>query len=244
MLNILIVDDESLARQRLRNLILAVEVDCNIREAANGVAALQMVNEEAPDILFLDIQMPELSGFDVLKQLNDPKFPIIFQTAFEEFAIKAFEVSACDYLLKPFDRERLALALQRAKVRIDVEAKLKDLNKYCLDQQIFLNAISIRTAREHRVKQVVDICAFVSKDHCTTVMEEGREFTCDLSLDKLEEQLDGALFCRIHRNALVNLKKVKAVLNDDGGMVELVTGERVEVSRRRLPELKKVLGLS
>ena len=129
MIQILIVDDEELARHKIKRFLAESQIQATITEAANGLQALQILSTSSIDLVFLDIDMPGLTGLEVLQNLEQRPFKVIFQTASDAFAIRAFEENACDYLLKPFDRERFQSALQKALARVETDRKLQGFEK-------------------------------------------------------------------------------------------------------------------
>jgi len=231
-LKILIVDDEDLARQKIKRYARELEPLVFIEESANGLEAIAAVKEFRPQIVFLDIQMPGLNGFEVLDHFGERTFAIIFQTAFDEFAIKAFEENACDYLLKPFTRERFAKAFDRARrtslpsrgengLQNTLTAARRFLDKLCVDDRGVRILIDVDT-----------IDAFVSRDHYTCLHSGGKEYLIDLSLQKLEERLDPESFSRIHRATIVRVAAIRAMTKGDEPEVKLHCGLTLAVSRR------------
>lgn len=243
---ILIADDEPLARERIRRL-LSESGRFEIREAANGLEALDKIPEFEPDIVFLDIQMPGLTGFEVLKALPLRKFQLIFQTAYDEFALSAFEENACDYLLKPYSQERFDKALKKALARIDgrlgtasgdgsdgLLAKLHAVDPY-------LRRITFKHAGKTRVLAADQVIYFLSQDHVTCARTiDGAEYILDTSLAQLETQLDPKEFTRAHRNSLVALAHVKAIGPVADPSLELSNGEKIDLSRSNRSRLAQL----
>lgn len=201
----LIVDDERLSRQRVRRL-LAFEPEWDlIGECANGAEAVRMLENEEPDLVFLDVQMPEMDGFEVVRTFEQKQPLIIFTSAYDEYALRAFEVQAFDYLLKPFDRRRFRESLQRARTRLEQE------RSSVLERPATKSADRVAVRNNGRVVflRVSDIdwieasdnyvCLHIGKD--THVLRE--------TMSELERRLDPALFIRVHRSAIVNLDRVK-----------------------------------
>jgi two-component system LytT family response regulator len=225
----LIIDDERLARLELRRL-LAAHAEVEIAgEARSGEEALALIPKLAPDLIFLDIQMPGMSGFDLLERLEDlPQ--VIFTTAYDEYALKAFEVNALDYLLKPVAPARLAAAL--ARVRPCTEpARL---------EQVF-----VRDGDRCWIVRLPDIFLLESEGNYTRVYFASERPLIRRSLNALEEQLDPAMFFRAGRKAIVNLKWIEKVdLAVAGGLaVTLRGGRTVEMSRRQSTRLREILSL-
>lgn len=231
---ILIVDDEELARGRIARYLKQTEQEFLIKEAESGIEAVEMIDSFQPDIVFLDVEMPGLSGFEALKQLPKRDFQIVFQTAFDEFAVRAFEEQACDYLLKPFTSERFLQALTNALARVQSEEKLKALEAKMAEREGYLRKFVVKQGARLRVVEEQAIACFVSRDHYTCVYFEGmREGITELSLSNLLERLDPQVFRQFHRNNIIRVDALVALsLSRNGGMeVELNNGLRLPVSR-------------
>ena len=247
---ILIVDDESLARQRLRRFLADADSAFILAEADGGLSAVAAIRDFRPEILFLDVEMPGLNGFEVLAQFEERPFVVVFQTAFDEFAVRAFEEAACDYLLKPFTPTRFRAALDRALTRLADESRLKTLEHTLARRDGALRRLTVKQGTAWRVLEVADIRCFLSLDHytCAYFRDSGddrlREAVTDLSLARLAERLDPETFLRVHRNAIVNRSAIRAIATTTTGETELELdgGMKVPVSRRHRAELKKSLG--
>jgi two-component system LytT family response regulator len=225
----LIVDDERIARQELRRLLSAhpeIEV-CG--EARSGEEALALIPKLAPDLVFLDIQMPGMTSFDVLDRLDDVP-QVIFATAYDEYAIKAFEVSALDYLLKPIDPVRLAAALQKVRPRV-APPRL---------EQVF-----VRDGERCWIVRVADVYLLESEGNYTRLYFGKERPLIPRSLVVIEERLDPAAFFRAGRKHIVNLKWIERVETGVAGnlVVTLRSGQSVEMSRRQSARLREVLSL-
>jgi two-component system LytT family response regulator len=225
----LIVDDERLARLELRRLLAAhPEVEI-VGEARNAEEALDLAHKLAPDVLFLDIQMPGMSGFDLLERLEDiPQ--VIFTTAYDAYALKAFEVNALDYLLKPIAPARLAAAL--AKVRM-------------APRQDRLERVFVRDGDRCWIVRLPDIFLLESEGNYTRVWFGNERPLIRRSLNTLEEQLDTAVFFRASRKQMINLKWIEKVdIAVSGGLVvTLRGGQTVEMSRRQSARLREAMSL-
>ncbi len=231
---LLIVDDEELARQRVRRYVQQFAEPFVIAEAASGIEAVALIREFQPHIVLLDIAMPGLSGFEVLQQFEARPFLVIFQTAFDEFALRAFEENACDYLLKPFDAKRLHKALQQALCRVTDEERLRALEAQLVTRDGYLQRLTVKQGQRVRLVETRDIHCFVSQDHYTCAyFGEPLEGIVDLSLARLTERLDPTAFVQLHRNNLVRVGAVVAcMLTRQGEMlVELTSGMKLPVSR-------------
>ena len=225
--------------------------DFLIEEAESGIEAVEKIREFHPDIVFLDVEMPGLNGFEVLQQFDERPFHVIFQTAYDQFAIRAFEEHAGDYLLKPFTAERLRKALERALDQAADEERLRALEAQLATRdggKSYLRRLTVRQGLKLRIVETQDIVCFVSRDHYTLVYfnsEDGqREGLCDLSLARLAERLDPAQFQPLHRNNIVRVPAIVSMSRSREGefVVEMSNGMRLPVSRshrRALRELVK-----
>jgi two-component system LytT family response regulator len=225
----LLIDDERLARLELRRLLGAhPEVEI-VGEARGGEEALALILKLGPDAIFLDIQMPGMSGFDLLERLEDlPQ--VIFTTAYDEYALKAFEVNALDYLLKPVAPARLAAALARVRPRAE-PARL---------EQVF-----VRDGDRCWIVRLPDIFLLESEGNYTRVNFSSERPLIRRSLNALEELLDPAMFFRAGRKEIVNLKWIQKVdISVAGGLVVTLRGGRkIEMSRRQSSKLREILSL-
>lgn len=225
----LIIDDERLARAELRRLLAAhPEIEIG-GEARNGEEALAEIARLSPDLLFLDIQMPGMTGFELLERLDDVP-QVIFTTAYDQYAIRAFEVNALDYLLKPIAPARLAAALARLRPHARTTR---------LDQ------VFVRDGDRCWIVRVPDIFLLESEGNYTRVYFGNERPLIRRSLNALEEQLDPAVFFRAGRREILNLKWIDRVdLSVSGGLtVTLRGGRAVEMSRRQAARLKEILSL-
>jgi len=246
-LRVVIVDDERLAREKVRSMLAAhpnVEV---VAECSDGLEAANEIRRLRPDLVFLDIQMPGSDGFDVLRRLKTTKLPaIVFVTAHDEYAIRAFEIEAIDYLLKPFDRRRFNESLRRARKRLESPAPENDMPERLLAavKQIEQLASEPRDGQWNRfVVKVRDRMIFVPASEIDWVESEGKyvRLHCGTAkhlvreaISEVESRLDAREFARIHRRIIVNLRKVTEMYRGFGGdyIVALTSGEKLTVSRR------------
>ncbi len=237
----LLVDDEQLARERLRRL-LAVHAELEVLdEAEDGEQAIEKVLELRPDLVFLDIQMPGCSGLEVAASLPSPRPNIIFCTAYDEYAVDAFELHAVDYLLKPVNRARLAKAVERVLQREDPTESDRAIDR----AEYPLRFLAKRGSRYYVVPRS-DVLCFVSEGGLTMLQTAKHQLWMQPSLSDLEQRLDPARFFRVSRSAIVSLDAVKQVRPLGGGQAEiqLVNDLELEVSRRRFKLLMEKLGES
>ncbi len=231
---VLIVDDEALARQRLRRYLRQYDPSFVIEEAETGLQAVESSLGFQPGVIFLDIEMPGLNGFEVLAQFNDRPFQVVFQTAYDEFAVRAFEEHASDYLLKPYTQERFKQALERVLNRVADEERLRRLESQFATRQGSLTRLTARLGGRLMVIEDKEIVCFVSRDHYTCVyFDDSREAICDLSISHLANRLDRTKFRQLHRSHIVRLDAITSLslIRGEGMIVELKNGMRLPVSR-------------
>src|SRR5512142_3078604 len=220
-LSVVIVDDEQLARDELAYLLKSVGDLEVVAQGNNGVEAVNLIKEHSPDIVFLDVQMPGLDGFGVIKKLIDKKIPlpqIVFGTAYDQYAVKAFEVNAVDYLLKPFDKKRVAQAIEKARKKLDAAGSPGDqigTIVKMLEQQARPPAAKVLLKSAGRLFLVdqKDICYASIEDGVITVVATGMEGQSNCrTLEELLDSLDQNMFWRAHRSYLVNINRIKEVV--------------------------------
>ena len=231
---LLIVDDEPLARQRIRRYLAQTEGSFVVEEAETGLQAVELIQTYRPEIVFLDIEMPGFTGFEVLAQFDERDFQIVFQTAYDEYALRAFEEHACDYLLKPFTLDRFRQALARVLDRVAGEQRLRALELEFARRDGHLKKLAVRQGGRLRVVEEGEITCFISQDHYTCVyLNDGREAICDLSLAHLNERLDPAAFRQLHRNNIARISAVRSLTlsREEGMTVVLSNGMKLPVSR-------------
>jgi len=238
----LIVDDEHLARALLREF-LAAHADVEIvGECANGFEAVKAIAEHAPDLVFLDIQMPKLDGFEVV-ELAGSKPHYVFATAYDQFALRAFEVHAVDYLLKPFSRERLAEALVQVRLRAPQPARIEAVVKEAQARQLPVERILIRDGARVHVVLASSIDHIEAQDDYVQICAGGKAYLKHQRLSELEAQLDGAAFVRIHRSYIVNVGAVERIepVSKDNHCAVLRNGARLPISRSGYQKVRELL---
>jgi two-component system LytT family response regulator len=238
-----IVDDEKIARDRMLRFLGSFPEKFEVFEAANGVEAVEKILTQKPQVVFLDIQMPEMSGFDVLYQLPERDFQIVFQTAFDEFAVKAFEVNACDYLLKPYTEEKFHSALAKA-LREEGQGKiLRQLEEHLKKSARYLKTLTVKQGSRIKILSLEDVFLFKSEDHYTFAVTAEGEYIVDLSLSILEEKIDPTAFFRCHRNGLVKVSEIDKVGAAENSNLILKSGLEVAISREGRKKLIRKLEL-
>ena len=237
----LIADDEAPARKRLRDLLGPVTWVEVVGDTADGPATIEAVDRLEPDLLFLDLQMPGCDGLEVVRRIaHQPA--IVFTTAHNRYAVSAFELGAIDYLLKPFGRERFALALERLRdVRSRrAEPRVTERTAEALTPSARLSRLFVRTRGRIIVIPIADIQRFEARDDYTALFAGTQRHLVHLRLADLEQRLDPAMFARVHRSHIVNLDFVEAMIPNDDGRLEVVLrdGTRLMASRSRSRELR------
>jgi two-component system LytT family response regulator len=273
-LRVLIVDDEALARQRLEDLLRHQENVEIVGFADNGEAAISAIRALKPDLVFLDVQMPGATGIDVIRTIGSDAMPAtVFVTAYDQYALKAFDMAAIDYLVKPFDDERFEQAFARARRLIELE-EVDRLSEQLLavlqggghtgatgpggatahsagatpgaGKPEYLERIAVETRGQVRVVPVGDIEYITASGPYAELHANGRAHVIRERMQMLEERLDPAKFFRIHRSAIVRLDQIETLLRDPGGDygVKLRSGVQLSVSRNRVEQLERWMGLA
>ena len=253
-----IVDDEQLARDELAFLLKSVEDVNVVATGKNGLEALSLIREHSPDLVFLDVQMPGLDGFGVIRKLAEKKQPlpqIIFATAFDQYAVKAFEVNAVDYLLKPFDKKRVAQAVQKARRSLQAHAappsadRIDSLVRMLESQQTQRNKVVLRAAGRLFLVDQKEICFATIEDGVITAVTHGGmegQSNCR-TLEELLASLDQNLFWRAHRGYLVNINRIKEVVPWFKSSYQLRMDDKkqteIPVSRAQTRRLRELFGL-
>ena len=246
-LRAIIVDDEAnclkMLEWELSDRCPEVEI---IRVCSTGKAGLMAIKEEQPDIIFLDIEMPYLNGFEVLELVPEVNFDVIFTTAYDKFAIRAFKSSAIDYLLKPIDGDDLRIAVDKVIEKRKRSTPSTDV-KFLLQQ--------LEDAKNNKIRRIAlptfEGLTFVQTDeiiycqsdnnYCNVVLKEGRKMLISKTLKEVEEMLSSDQFFRVHNSFFVNLKEVSNYVKADGGALIMTNGDEVRVSRSRKDRLMELL---
>jgi two-component system, LytTR family, response regulator len=241
----ILVDDEDLARHALRELLKGhAEIEI-VAEAANGFEAVKAIAEHKPDLLFLDVQMPKLTGFDVLELIDrNRNLAVIFATAYDQYAMRAFEVHAVDYLLKPVGRERFEAALQRALERLPQNLpSAPDLAAAARPPQQFLERIVVKDGTRVTLIPVSKLDYAEAQDDYVALATHGTKHLKQQTIASLEAGLDPSRFVRIHRSYIVNFERVARIepYGKDSRLAILADGTRLPVSRAGYTRLKALL---
>ena len=263
---VLVVDDEPLARMRIEDVLSGIEGAQVVGTATNGIEAIEQIRALKPDLVFLDVQMPGKTGVDVVREIGPERMPpTIFVTAFDQFAVQAFDVAAVDYLVKPFDDERLEAAFERARSRLALEG-LGQLREKLLavlqspttaagseppspqtsEPAHYLQRVAVESRGKIQSIPVEQIEYIVQSGPYAELHSNGRRHLIREAMQTLEERLDPNKFMRVHRSMIVRLDLVEALHRGTGGdyEVQLKGGTRVRVSRSRREALERWLGVS
>lgn len=250
-LRVVIADDEPLARQRIEDLLARDASVAVVGTASDGREAVDAIRRLVPDLIFLDVQMPQLTGFDVVREIGAERMPVtIFVTAFDQFALKAFEVAAIDYLVKPFDDERFAQALGRARKTIELQETERVARRLAMlvreeeARPQYLDRIPVEMRGQLRVVAVSKIDYITASGPYAELHVGDRTYAVRERMQTLEEKLDPAVFFRVHRSAIVRLDRIDSMLRASGGdyAVRLKDGTELPLSRTRREQLEQLMG--
>ena len=245
----IIVDDERHARQKIRALLTSVGDVEIVRECANGDDAIRVIREVRPDLVFLDVQMPGRNGFDVVREVGDAAKHVVFVTAFDQYAVRAFEVQALDYLLKPFDRARFEKTMQRARLQMGEGEGLQEKLLALVEQvqqprAAGLDRLMIRSAGRITFLRVGEIDWIEAADNYVRVHAGRESHLIRETMTHLESELDRRKFVRIHRSAIVNIDaiaEIRALFHGDYSVL-LRTGVEIPLGRSFRERLEAVFG--
>ena len=244
MKKVIIIDDESLAREVIRHYLKdnpEIEI---VTECSNGFDGLKAIQEHQPDILFLDVQMPKINGFEMLELVDNPP-QVIFTTAFDEYALKAFDANAIDYLLKPFTRERFDTALQKAissERSPEVIKKAQENESFQPDENI---RVVIQNGSEIKIIPTEEIIFVEAADDYVCIHTKEKRFLKKKTMQYFEKVLDTSKFLRIHRSFILNLTELTRIesFEKNSHIAILRSGHRLPISRNQYPVLKNRLGI-
>jgi two-component system, LytTR family, response regulator len=251
MIRVLMTDDEPVALRRMRRLLRAADDVDIVGECGDGASAVEAIRELKPDVVLLDVQMPELDGFGVVQALGAETLPaIIFVTAYDRYALRAFDVHALDYVLKPVDQGRLLLAIDRARTRIathrhqTMDARMVALLEDLTAQRRYLTRLPVRSERGVRVIDLVDVEWISASDNYVTLHAAGREYLLRDTMTRLERQLNPTHFVRIHRSTIVQVDRIHELLPAFHGdyTIVLKDGTRLTLTRGYRPKVEEALG--
>jgi two-component system, LytTR family, response regulator len=252
-IRVLVVDDELPARQRLMDLLRQDPQVATLLEASDGIAAVRMIQSEKPDLVFLDVQMPELDGLQVIESVGASQMPLtVFVTAHDHHAIRAFEANALDYLLKPFSDERLEATMVRARARLDA-AHIREFGHKVLrlisseqPRTRYLDRLVLKSGGTIQFLRVLEVDWIEGAGVYVTLHAGSKQFVYRASLNELATSLDPVRFVRVHRSAIVNIDSILRLEAISHGEFEVVlkNGSRARVSRTYRTVLESRLGQS
>ena len=246
MIRTIIIDDESLARDLIKAYLKKFEDIEVIAECGDGFQGLKAIQENKPDLIFLDVQMPKITGFEMLELLDEPPV-IIFSTAFDQYAIKAFELNATDYLLKPYAEQRFSEAVEKAKQKIGsvsaVKEEIETLQDTRAESDESLDRIVVKTGNKIQILPLEVISHFEAQDDYVAIHSDQGKFLKLMRMKHLENRLPTGEFVRIHRSHIVNVKQIEKIelYEKDSYLLSLKTGIQLPVSRSGHGKLKEVL---
>jgi len=242
----IIIDDEQGARENLKRYLksLAPEIKV-IAEGENVKKGIEVITSQSPELIFLDVEMPDGSGFDLLRKINQINFKIIFTTAHQKYAIDAFKFSAIDYLLKPIDPEDLQIAIQKANEEINkdlLQAKVNTLLNNLQNQKTEAKKIVLKDSSSIHIIQVTDILRLEASDNYTIFyLNNGQNIVISKTLKEYENLLEGSNFFRVHQSHLINLSALKRYDKKNGGLIIMNDESEIPIAKRRKEKFLKVL---
>jgi len=252
-IRVLVVDDEPLAREKIRGMAADDPEIRVVAECSNGAEAIEAVRSMRPDLILLDVQMPEVGGFDVLEALKDEQLPpVIFITAYDHYAVRAFEFHALDYLLKPFDRERFRAAIERAKRQIrrdsgnGIDARILALLEQMQGQTRYSERLVVKTGGRVFFLNTDEIDWVEAEGNYVSIHTGKKSYLLRETIIGLESQLDPKAFVRIHRSSIVRLDRIKELQPWSHGEYHVILedGTRLTLSRSYREKLQAALGNS
>ncbi len=239
MKKVIVVDDEKAGRKLIKEYLEDYPELILLTEVNNGVDAVREINRFKPDIVFLDIQMPGITGFEVLTHLEEiPQ--IIFSTAYDQYAFKAFEVHAVDYLLKPYTKERFGMAIDKLKDDSGSVASLTE--SLLMDKSAYPERVLVQRNKKHITVAVESIQWIEAFGDYSKLHVNGQSYLSNFGITALEEKLDPAIFVRVHRSSIINLNSVKELYRYGKSYdVLMLNGDKVRVSRGYMDNIKKLM---
>ncbi len=245
-LRALIVEDEAPARDLIKAFLKDHDHIELIGECDNGFDAVKMINDQKPDLVFLDIQMPKLTGFEMIELLDEMP-EIIFTTAFDQYAIKAFELNAVDYIMKPFSKQRFAGAVEKVSERLQQKKRepiVEEFARRMKEDVRELERVFVKTGSKIDVIPVMDIIRVEAQDDYVDIITAKGKFLKKDTMNYLEKALPEGTFVRVHRSHIVNINYIQKIekYGKESSMVVLKDGSRVQVSKSRIKDLKNQLG--
>ena len=245
MLKAIIIDDEPYCCEILAAMLESDCPDVNvINISTNGYDALSAIKQYSPDLIFLDVEMPKMNGFEMLEQLPAVNFHLIFTTSYDQYALKAIRFSAIDYLLKPIDRQELKAAVEKVKdrIQIPIPQQLEILMSKLKQTSNGINKIALPTMEGLQMIPIDTIISCESDDNYTNLkLKSNKKLLVTRSLKDIEESLEQHSFIRVHRSYLVNLNEIEKYIKGEGGYLVMSNGTSIDVARNKKETLLKKL---
>lgn len=247
-LRVIIVEDEKPARELVKAYLKDYDNLELIEECEDGFCGVKAINNSKPDLIFLDIQMPKLSGFEMLELIDDMP-EVIFTTAFDQYAIKAFELSATDYLMKPFSRQRFKEAIDKVIARFDQNKnkteKISQLTENIKQEAETIERMFIKTGNKIDMVNVTDIVQVIAQDDYVEVVTADKKYLKKETMNYLEDALPSTIFSRVHRSHIININHINKIekYGKESYVVILKDGGTVSISKSRIKGLKEQLGI-
>lgn len=244
MIRTIIIDDEPLAAGIIQEFLMQFPQFEVVEVCQDGFQGLKAINHHKPDLIFLDVQMPKITGFEMLELLDEPP-AVIFTTAFDQYALKAFDARAMDYLLKPFSESRFKQAINRFLGSRGMDQEIGDIkeNRAYLAEKS--NRLVVRVKNDIKIIPITDVIYFEADDDYVTIHTPSGKYLKKMTMKNLEESLDSAKFARVHRSFIINLNGITGIepYERDTYLVKLRAGEQIPVSKTGYARLRQVLGL-
>jgi two-component system LytT family response regulator len=243
-MRVIIIDDEPLARSIVKEYLQNVEDAELVAECNDGFEGLKAIQQLQPDLIFLDVQMPKINGFEMLELIENPP-AVIFTTAFDEFAIKAFELNAVDYLLKPFSKERFQKAVQKYLNQQNNSAAVEQTIETAAESPSQQNRVVVKDGNKIKIIPVHQIHFLEAADDYVKIVSNDGSFLKKRTMSFFEKSLAQFQFVRVHRSFIVNTQLITRIdaYEKDGHLLLLTTGEKIPVSKSGYSKLKEVLGI-
>lgn len=246
LIRTIIIDDEVRGANSLQKMLSYSQPEIEVIAVCNSpVEAIPIIKELKPDLLFLDIQMPHLTGFEMLEEIGEIPFEVIFTTAYDQYALKAFKYAAADYLLKPIDMDELDAAIKKVMSRHANKQAVSPLDKLfqtIQNDQATIRKISLPTGNGLQFVEISDIIRMESSSNYTTIfIQNQKPLLVSRTLKEFEDQLTSKGFLRVHNSHLINIQHIKTYTKGEGGTVTMADNSQVDVSRRKKEEFLSVL---
>lgn len=244
MIRTIIIDDEPLAAGIIQEFLMEFPEFEVLEVCQDGFQGLKAINLHKPDLIFLDVQMPKITGFEMLELLDEPP-AVIFTTAFDQYALKAFDAKAMDYLLKPFSEARFKQAIERFLESRGNNSEKEDSEEGLSHMAEKSNRLVVRVKNDIKIIPIAEVIYFEADDDYVTIHTPGGKYLKKMTMKTLEESLDSAKFARVHRSFIINLNGITGIepYERDTYLVKLRAGEQIPVSKTGYSRLRQVLGL-